>query len=101
MSELKILHSADLHLDSPFEGLSAGKAALRRGEQRRLLSAMAALVREKEIDLVLLSGDLLDSDSCYQETGLELMESLGAMAVPVFIAPGYHDFYSPQSPTPG
>ena len=29
MRKLKILHAADLHLDSPFEGLSAGKAALR------------------------------------------------------------------------
>ena len=28
MSKLRILHSADLHLDSPFEGLSAGKAAI-------------------------------------------------------------------------
>ena len=25
MSELKILHAADLHLDSPFEGLGAAK----------------------------------------------------------------------------
>lgn len=97
-TKLKILHAADLHLDSPFEGLSAGKAALRRGEQRRLLSAMAELVRERDIDLVLLSGDLLDSDCCYQETGFELLESLRAMAVPVFIAPGNHDFYSPHSP---
>ena len=30
MSELKILHAADLHLDSPVEGLGAGKAAQRR-----------------------------------------------------------------------
>ena len=42
MSKLRILHSADLHLDSPFEGLSAGKAAIRRGEQRELLSALAS-----------------------------------------------------------
>ena len=32
MSKIKILHAADLHLDSPFEGLPAGKAAIRRGE---------------------------------------------------------------------
>ena len=28
MSKIKILHSADLHLDSPFQGLTAGKAAI-------------------------------------------------------------------------
>ena len=60
MSKIKILHSADLHLDSPFQGLTAGKAAIRRGEQRQLLSALSALAREEKADIVLLSGDLLD-----------------------------------------
>ena len=69
MSKLRILHSADLHLDSPFEGLSAGKAAIRRGEQRELLSALATLARRERADLVLLAGDLLDSDNTYYETG--------------------------------
>ena len=95
---LKILHSADLHLDSPFEGLSAGKAAMRRGEQRELLRRLADLVRQENADLVLLSGDLLDSDNSYFETGEELIRWLGAMGVPVFLAPGNHDRYTPQSP---
>ena len=56
MSKLKILHSADLHLDSPFEGLTAGKAAIRRGEQRQLLSALSGLARDEKADIVLLSG---------------------------------------------
>lgn len=43
MSTIKILHAADLHLDSPFEGLPAGKASVRRGEQRELLGRMAEL----------------------------------------------------------
>lgn len=98
MMALRILHTADLHLDSAFEGLSAGKAAIRRVEQRELLSRMAELVHSESIDLVLLSGDLLDSTSTYFETGEELMRSLQSMAVPVFIAPGNHDFYSPRSP---
>ena len=34
MSKLRILHTADLHMDSPFEGLGAAKASVRRGEQR-------------------------------------------------------------------
>ena len=58
MSKLRILHSADLHLDSPFEGLSAGKAAIRRGEQRELLSALASLARREQADVVLLSATM-------------------------------------------
>lgn len=98
MSTLRILHSADLHLDSPFEGLNRGKAAIRRVEQRTMLSRMAELVRMQEVDLVLLSGDLLDGGNTYIETGEELLRSLQSMAVPVFIAPGNHDFCSPRSP---
>ncbi len=98
MSTIKILHAADLHLDSPFEALGAGKAAIRRQEQRALLTALAELAGAEQVDLVLLSGDLLDSSNTYYETGGELVRSLQNMAVPVFIAPGNHDYYSAKSP---
>ncbi len=97
MKELKILHTADLHLDSAFEGLSAGKAALRRGEQRELLRKLAALVQEEQVQLVLMAGDLLDSDNSYYETGEELIRCMTSIGVPVFIAPGNHDYYSARS----
>lgn len=95
---LKLLHAADLHLDSPFEALSAGKAAIRRAEQRRLLGALSELAAAEDVDLVLLSGDLLDSNSSYFETGEELILCLRRIGVPVFIAPGNHDPYLPGSP---
>jgi len=97
MSEIKILHAADLHLDSPFEGLSASKASIRRAEQRELLGKIAHICNSESIDLVLLSGDLLDSDHTYYETGDELIRSLGSISAPVFIAPGNHDYYSAKS----
>lgn len=95
---IKILHAADLHMDSPFDGLSDELAALRRSEQRRLLDKIAALAREEKVDLVLLCGDLLDSDSSYAETALALRQALGSISVPVVIAPGNHDYYSTRSP---
>lgn len=98
MSKLKILHAADLHLDSPFEGLSEGKAAQRRQEQRELLGKIALTAQEQEVDIVLLAGDLLDSDSAYTETAEELIKALGSIDAPVFISPGNHDFYTERSP---
>ena len=95
---LRILHAADLHLDSPFEGLGAGKAAIRRGEQRELLGRIAALAVNEKVDLVLFAGDLLDSDNTFYETGEELILSLQKIPVPVFISPGNHDYYSERSP---
>ena len=98
MRTLRILHAADLHLDSPFEGLGAAKAKLRREEQRELLEKLRELVTRCDIDLVLLSGDLLDSADSFLETGEQLARSLRSMNAPVFIAPGNHDYYSAYSP---
>jgi len=95
---LKILHTADLHMDSPFAALSAGKAATRRSELRDLPGRIARLAVKEKADLVLLAGDLLDSDSFFCETAEELFGVLRNLPLPVFIAPGNHDFYPPHSP---
>ena len=94
---LKIIHAADLHLDSPFSGLTPEMAALRRGEQRLLLEDLLALTVKEQADLVLLSGDLLDAERVYQNTVRALARTLGQMPCPVFIAPGNHDPFTPDS----
>ena len=95
---LKVLHGADFHLDAPFRALPPHKAAQRRAEQRELLGRMAETVRSEGVDLVLLAGDLLDSDQIYGETAQILAQSLEHMKVPVLVAPGNHDFWSARSP---
>ena len=42
---VRILHAADLHLDSPFEALTLAQAAQRRREQRSLLRALPELAQ--------------------------------------------------------
>ena len=95
---MKIIHTADLHLDSPFEALSPEKARQRRSEQRALLAAIADLARTESADLVLLAGDLLDSENSYYETGEELVNALRSIDAPVVISPGNHDYYCGRSP---
>ena len=95
---IRVLHAADLHLDSPFQALGRQKAALRRAEQRQLLERLAALAEEREADLLLLAGDLLDSDAAFSETGRMLERVFSRLDIPVFIAPGNHDWYGPRSP---
>ena len=93
---LRFLHAADFHLDSPFAALGGQKAALRRREQRRQLRELAELA--ERVDLVLLPGDLLDSGRAYGETREAMEEFFSALRVPVFIAPGNHDYYTAQCP---
>ncbi len=95
---MKLLHASDFHLDSPLSGLPPEKSALRRGELREIPARLAALAKEEQVDLVLLPGDLFDGARVYPETVRALARALGDMAVPVFIAPGNHDYYGEKSP---
>ena len=90
---IKILHSGDWHLDSPLQG----KTAALRGELQKIPGKLAALCREEQCDLVLLSGDLFDGAYSPQTYRL-VYEALAQMEVPVLIAPGNHDYLCPQSP---
>ncbi len=95
---MRIIHAADLHLDSPFDGLTPEQAVQRRAEQRRTLDRLVELTRSTQADVVLLPGDLLDGDRVYQDTVEALSRALEQMAVPVFISPGNHDYYTRRCP---
>ena len=95
---IKFLHAADLHLDSSFSGLSAEKAAERRREQRLMLQGIVELCNANACDLLLLSGDLFDSENAYPETIEALVAALADCRARVFIAPGNHDFLRAGSP---
>lgn len=94
---LKILHSADWHLDSPFTGFSPEQRAFLRKQQRSLPRKIADLCRREGCDLVLLAGDLFDGEPS-RETVDQLKNALADCGVPVFISPGNHDFCGPGSP---
>ena len=72
------------------------KAAERRREQRELLDRLAA--DAEDVDLVLLAGDLFDSDASYWETAETLTRVFSAIKAQIFIAPGNHDYYTARSP---
>ena len=90
---MKLIHCADLHLDSPMESnLPVDKARERKGE---ILSTFAKLVRiasENEVAAILISGDLFDSNHITKKTEkyvLGLIESHPDLAF--FYLAGNHD----------
>ena len=50
------------------------------------------------MQVVLLSGDLLDSAVSYYETHEVLLRAFSQIQAEIFIAPGNHDYYCPKSP---
>ena len=94
---LKLLHSADWHLDSPFASFSPADGAYLRRCSRRIPGEVAQVCRREGCEVMLLSGDLFDG-SYTQESLTEVREALKYAGVPVFISPGNHDYVGEKSP---
>lgn len=90
---MKLIHCADLHLDSPMESnLPPEKARERKNE---ILSTFAKLVRiaeEGNVQAILIAGDLLDRDHVTKKTAgyvLDLIRSHPSLRF--FYLAGNHD----------
>ena len=90
---IKLLHSADWHLDSALISRSDDlKKALARVPEQ-----VIGLCKENNCDILLLSGDLFDGP--YSADAVHSLRNLlEEVKIPVFISPGNHDFVGPDSP---
>ena len=94
---MKFLHAADIHLDSPMQGLERYEGApveQIRGATRIALERMVDLARDEEVDFVLIAGDLYDGDWKDFNTGLffsRQMNRLREAEIPVYLIRGNHD----------
>ena len=93
---LKILHSADWHLGSPFAGFDDSQRALLKQEQQSIPGKISQLCRREKCDLMLLAGDIFDGEPA-RETVEALKKALSECGARVFITPGNHDFCAPGS----
>lgn len=94
---IKILHSADWHLDAPLRSLPEEQAQWLRRLQLQLPRRISGLCRSEGCDLMLLSGDLFDGQPS-RESLDAVKRALEEAEVPVFIAPGNHDCFWENSP---
>ena len=93
---MKLLHSADWHLDSPIVGRTPEQTAFLREQLLSLPGKIVAAAKKEGCDMILLSGDLFDGE--YSRESLDAVRAaLGDAGIPVFIAPGNHDFAAPDS----
>ena len=92
MDGVKILHISDLHLDSPTVGLDADQRAVRRQELRQSFANALAFARQRQVQAVLLPGDLFDGPDVSADT-VKFVQNLFASYSDMrfFLAPGNHD----------
>ncbi len=94
---IKILHSADWHLDSPILFRDPQQTRLLREALARIPEKIVSVCKSEGCDLMLLSGDLFDG-AYATDTLQTLRKALEEAAIPVFISPGNHDFVGSDSP---
>lgn len=94
---MKIVHAADLHIDSPLRGLDRYEGAPvdhLRGATRRALQNLVAMCIEERADVLLLAGDVFDGSWKDYSTGLFFVSQMARLReanVPVLIVRGNHD----------
>jgi DNA repair protein SbcD/Mre11 len=96
---MKLVLFSDLHLDTQFAWLGSRDAARRRREAlRRALVRIVQLAVEEQADALLCGGDLYEHDRFTPDTAAFLRGAFESLhPTPVFVAPGNHDWYGPQS----
>jgi exonuclease SbcD len=87
---LKILHTADIHLDSDSYG-NADQRQAHRALYRRCFEAIVERALAEAVDLVLIAGDLFDHNRVPDETVGFVQEQLRRLHQPTVILPGNHD----------
>lgn len=91
---MKIMHIADLHLDSAFSGFEKSKAEEKRAELRDCFARAMRIAKEQKVELVLIAGDLFDTPFCSLATRKAVFDAMDSVGCPIVISPGNHDYYN-------
>jgi exonuclease SbcD len=100
MKPITFIHTADLHLDRPFQGWRGSDEGLLRwrDEHRRTFAAIIDTAIEKQVDFLLIAGDWLEYETASRSTAEWLIQQLQRLKdCDVLIAPGNHDPYRTDS----
>ncbi|GAA0471122.1 DNA repair exonuclease [Alkalibacillus silvisoli] len=95
---VRFLHSADLHLDSPYKGMRNLPDNILKDVKASTFKAFERLIKlaiEEQVDFVLLVGDLFDQESASLKSLVALKEGLVKLEqfdIKVYISFGNHDY---------
>ncbi len=97
MTHFKFIHAADLHLDTPFRGISATDTEISEALRDASLEALTNIVDEatsRRVDFVLFAGDIYDGAERGVRAQLAFqraLQRLDAAGIRAFIIHGNHD----------
>lgn len=96
---LKLIHCADFHIGASLSQLNTALAKKRSEEIRNSLVTVADLCKEKEVDALLIAGDLFDTPNP-SKADCEFVKNVLTSLSPVnvYIICGNHDYMCADSP---
>ena len=98
MKKIKILHTADIHFDTPFSGMTPSESLKSKEELKQVFENIISIVLNREIDIFLIAGDVFDNLSVNKSTLYFIKSCLERInKVKVFISPGNHDPFNEKS----
>jgi DNA repair exonuclease SbcCD nuclease subunit len=92
-SPIRLIHTADIHLDACFAGAAfpPGFGNRRRQGLRDALCAILDRAAQWPADAILIAGDLYDDERVSRDTIAFCREAFAGTPIPILIAPGNHD----------
>src|SRR5690625_7660876 len=95
--QISFIHAADLHLDSPFQGLSHIPEHLFKEVRESTFVALDRLVRlaiQEQVDFILIVGDLFDNERQSLKAQIRLRKAFQELEkhhINVYLSYGNHD----------
>lgn len=96
---ISLIHCADIHMDSPFRSLGYGSySSDRRSDVKKTFERIITLALERNVDYLLISGDLYEHDYAGRSVIGWINEQLSRLGDKIcVIIPGNHDPYTEDS----
>lgn len=85
---MKIIHTADIHLDSPLVGVADSK--LRRTELLRAFANMAEIADNNGVEAIIVAGDLFDDKYVSRQTVATVAQVINGSRAQWFVLQGNH-----------
>lgn len=94
---LTLLHTADWQIGKQFATVAGDAGAVLRTQRLDTIRALATLARERQVDAVLVAGDVFEDNAVSDETLRRTMNALAGFDGPWVLLPGNHDAALAQS----
>ena len=89
---MKIIHTADLHLDSKIDGLPTEKGKVRRDEIIRTFERLVEYARDNNVKAVIIAGDAFDTARVTKKTAGRFIQAVSdAKDIDFLYLAGNHD----------